>query len=83
MEMTKVKTPCLTAPVEFKSSTGVHPGKQNFHWGSPRSAGKGNFHWGAPRSTGIRNCHWGVNLTIQISLGFTPVGHWGGTPAPR
>ncbi len=58
-------------------------GVKNFNWGSPRSASKGNFHWGAPRSTGIRNFHWGVNLTIQISQGFTPVGHWGGTTAHR
>ena len=56
----------------------VHPGKQNFHWGSPRSGGKENFHWGAHQSTEIRNCHCGANLTIKIFLGFTPVSHRGG-----
>ncbi len=81
--MYHILTPCLTVPVEFKNSIGVYPGKQNFHRDSPLSAGKGNFHWGAPWTTGIRNCYWCANMSIQISLGFTPVGHWSSTLAPQ
>ncbi len=75
--------PWLTVLVEFKNSIGVHPeNKISTGVNLCRLAREINFHWDARQSTGIRNYHRGANMSIQISLGFTPVGHHGRTPAP-
>ncbi len=61
----------LETTPERKIPTGVDPSQP------PREI----FIVGASQVSGIRNCHWGENLTVQISPGFTPVGHWNGTPS--
>ena len=45
----RLETPCLTAPLGIKISTGVHPGEQNIWWGAAHYQEENKSGWGAPQ----------------------------------